>query len=137
MKRESRPTTGEATSMQTAQNPPRLVGFLRELIKSDLARGQNCRRQYKRHSLRTSLTIQPLTEDFLPDGEPFEAVSSDVSFKGMAFAFPDPIEHDHVRITFNNFEISAIGEVRHNSSIGVDYPLFLVGVEFVDEYYEQ
>ena len=133
MTRESRPTTG---ATRNTQNPPKLVGFLRELIRSDLAKGEGCRRQYKRHAFRTSMTVQPLTDDFQPDGGAFEAVSSDVSFKGMAFVSPDPMEHEYIRVHFNNFEISAIAKVRHNSSIGVDYPLFLVGVEFVEEYYE-
>jgi len=86
--------------------------------------------------MRTSLSVQPLTEDFQPDGEAFEAVSSDVSFRGMAFVFPDPIEHEYVRVNFNSFDISAIARVRHNSSIGTQYPLYLVGVEFIEEYYE-
>ena len=133
MTRESRPTDIAAPN---AHNPPKLVGFLRQLIRSDLAKGQNCRRQYKRHAMRTSLTVQPLTDDFKPEGEAFEAVSSDISFRGMAFVFPDPIEHEYIRIKFNNFDISAIAEVKHNSSIGVDYPLYLVGIEFIEEYYD-
>ncbi len=133
--REAKTTAGSA---QDAQNPPKLMGFLRELIKTDLARGtDDCRRQFKRHALRTSLNVQPLTSDFQPDGEPFEAISSDISFRGMAFVYPDPLNHEFVRITFNNYDITAIAQMKHNSSIGVDYPLFLVGVEFLEEYYEE
>ena len=113
---------------------PSLLKFIGSLIQQDLS--TTCRRQFCRHALRVTLSIQPLTEDFLPDGEGFSAISSDISLKGMAFVNPDPIEHDFIRISFAQFGIHVIAKVRHNSSIGIDYPLFLVGAEFLDEYYQ-
>lgn len=113
---------------------PSLLKFIGALIQQDLA--SSCRRQFCRHSLRVSLSIQPLTDDYGADGEPFQAVSSDISLKGMAFVNSDAIQHQYIRVSFVQFDISVIAKVRHNSSIGVDYPLFLVGVEFLDEYYQ-
>ena len=114
---------------------PKLLHFLREIIQSDL--NEDCQRQFRRHSARLTLLIQPLTEDFQPDGEPFNAVSSDLSLKGMAFVNPEEVSHEFVRVSFDNLNVSVICKVQHNSSIGIDYPMFLVGVEFLDEYYQQ
>ena len=114
---------------------PKLLHFLREVIQSDLS--EDCRRQFRRHSSRLSLVIQPLTDDFQPDGESFRAVSSDLSLKGMAFVNPEDLKHEFVKATFESFSLSVICKVQHNSSIGNDYPLYLVGVEFLDEYYQQ
>lgn len=55
----------------------------------------------------------------------------------MAFVNPDDLQHDFVKVTFENLSVSVICKVQHTSSIGIDYPLFLVGVEFLDEYYQQ
>ena len=124
------------SSNTTEKSPqPKLLHFLREVIQSDL--NEECKRQFRRHSARLTLLIQPLTEDFQPDGESFNAVSSDLSLKGMAFVNPEEITHEFVRVTFDNLNVSVICKVQHNSSIGIDYPLFLVGVEFLDEYYQQ
>jgi hypothetical protein len=112
---------------------PQLLGFIRNLIQAEIHR--SCRRSFTRHAMRAPLVIQPLSADFLPDGERFESISNDISLKGMSFINPEPLQHEFVRITFAQFELSAIATVRHNSSIGIDHPLFLVGVEFLDEYY--
>jgi hypothetical protein len=125
----------EETNATEKAPQPRLLHFLRDMIQSDL--NEDCRRQFRRHSLRLSLEVQPLTEDFLPDGESFNAVSSDISLKGMAFVNPRDLKNEYVKVTFDHFGISVICSVQHNSSIGIDYPLFLVGVEFLDEYYQQ
>ncbi len=113
---------------------PNLLQFVRSLIEQDL--NSSCRRQFCRHSVRVTLSIQPLTSDFRPDGDGFSAMSSDISLKGMAFVNPEALVHEFVRISFSQFGISAIARVRHNSSVGIDHPLFLVGVEFLDEYYQ-
>lgn len=129
-----RNTNGQKSCTALQPYKPSLLKFIGALIQDDLK--NTCRRQYCRHSIRVTLTIQPLTEDFLPDGEGFSAISNDVSLKGMAFVSHDAIEHDFVRVSFPQFEISVIAKVRHNTSIGIDYPLFLVGAEFLDEYYQ-
>ena len=126
--------TNQNNSVNVEPQKPRLLSFLRDLVQADL--NEACRREFHRHSLRLSLIIQPLTEDFLPDGEAFRAMSSDVSLKGMAFVNPETVDHEYIRISFSQFDISIIARIKHNSSIGVDYPLFLVGVEFLDEYYD-
>ncbi|MEM9413165.1 MAG: PilZ domain-containing protein [Planctomycetota bacterium] len=121
-------------SVHVDAEKPRLLGFLRDLVQADL--NESCRRQFQRHSLRLSLSVQPLTEDFQPDGEAFKTMSSDISLKGMAFVNPEEVQHEYIRVAFSQFDISIIARIKHNSSIGVDYPLYLVGVEFLDEYYD-
>ena len=112
---------------------PSLLKFIGALIQQDLS--NCCRRQFSRHSLRVTLAIQPLTDDYANDGESFQATSSDISLKGMAIVNSEPIHHPYVRVSFVQYNISVIAKIRHNSSIGVEYPLYLVGVEFLDEYY--
>lgn len=124
----------DLSSSTTENSQPRFLHFLRDIIQSDL--NEDCRRKFQRHSQRLSLLIQPLTQDYLPQGEDFRAVSSDLSLKGMSFVYPDRVTNDFVRVSFENLSVSVICKVQHNSSIGIDYPLYLVGVEFLDEYYQ-
>ena len=78
-----------------------------------------------------SISIQPLNEDFQPTCDPFWVVSRDISTQGIGVISHDPIGHDYVRIGLMNEHVTAIGKVRHNTSIGEKYPLFLVGIEYL------
>ncbi|MEM8736126.1 MAG: hypothetical protein AAGG44_17990, partial [Planctomycetota bacterium] len=71
------------------------------------------RRTSRRMPWRASIRVQPLDEDFRPDGEPFYAITSDLSRLGMGFIFPDAIQHSHLRITVSDDEVSAIVRVVH------------------------
>lgn len=94
--------------------------------------GQN-RRTHDRIPWRVSLRVQPIDEDFCNDGGAFCAISSDVSRNGMGFVYPDPMQHDFLRITISDSNVSVLSEVAHSTSIGTDSPLYLVGVRFLHE----
>lgn len=111
-------------------SPRNFVYVLRKLVSWQ---DDDTRREHARYPKRLSLKIQPLNGDYMPDGEPFWAISSDVSKRGMGFIMGDPIDHEHLRITVEE-DVSVIATVRHCTSIGNNYPLYLVGVEFLDEY---
>jgi hypothetical protein len=80
-----------------------------------------------------SISLQPLDHDFQPVGDKFWVVSRDISPKGLGLICHDPIEHEYVRIGLLNEKITAIGRIRHNTPIGETYPLYLVGIEFLQE----
>ncbi len=48
--------------------------------------------------------------------------------------YDDPIVHDYVRVMLMEQDVSVIAKVRHSSSIGTQFPLYLIGIEFLDEY---
>jgi hypothetical protein len=116
-------------SARIYSSPRRFVHLIQQVIEV-----ANSRRGNHRVPKRLSLNIQPLTDDFGPDGEPFLAISSDMSKRGMGFISDDPMAHDFVRITLLDEDVSVIAQVRHSTSIGTLYPLYLIGVEFLDEY---
>jgi hypothetical protein len=90
-------------------------------------------RSEQREPRSLSLEIQPLDDDFQPTGNPFWSVSRDVSVHGLGFLMPDQVEHRYLRISLFDNQSSVIAEVRHCSSIGSEYPLYLVGVLFLDD----
>ena len=91
------------------------------------------RRKHPRESRSISLSVQPLDEDFQKDGDLFWVVSRDISLKGVGLICPEPIDHQFIRVGLLEENVSVIGRVCHNTSIGSEYPLYLVGVEFIRE----
>jgi len=92
------------------------------------------RRNNPRTTRSISVSIQPLDDDFQPKGQMFWVVSRDVSTKGMGLICHEPIQCEHVRVGLMNEHVTAISKVRHNTSIGEKYPLYLVGVEFLHDF---
>lgn len=90
-------------------------------------------RRHPRRLRSISISVQPLNDDFQPDGDLFWVVSRDISTRGLGLICPDAIGHGYVRVGLMNESVSVIGNVQHNTSIGHHYPLFLVGIEFVNE----
>lgn len=93
------------------------------------------REQQRRVSRKTrsiSISVQPLTDSLDPRGELFWVVSRDISVRGIGLISNEPFEHHYVSIGLLDNDVSVIGEVRHNTSIGSTYPLYLVGIEYVD-----
>jgi hypothetical protein len=101
-----------------------------------LGETETCAYDQKRTAIRfprsLSISVQPLDDDFNPDGESFWLVSRDISLKGIGLISCDPIIHRHVRLGLMDETSTVIGQVRHNSSIGQHYPLYLVGINFLN-----
>lgn len=127
MKRSSDPAY--QTSTHTYSSPRKFIYVVKQLIEV-----VDEKRQGTRIPKRLSLKVQPLDDDFRPDGEPFCALSSDLSKKGIGFVSDDRMSHEYIRIMLLEQDVSVIAQVRHSTSIGTEYPLYLVGVEFLDEY---
>ena len=105
---------------------------LRNINKGDATESRDARRN-PRFTRTISISLQPLDNDFQPVGDEIWVVSRDLSPKGLGLICHDPINHEYVRVGLLNERITAIGRIRHNTSIGGMYPLFLVGIEFLHE----
>ncbi len=90
-------------------------------------------RNNPRSTRSISVSIQPLDDDFQPIGKMFWVVSRDISYRGMGLICHEPIQCEFIRLGLMNEHVTAISTVRHNTSIGEKYPLFLVGVEFLHD----
>ena len=91
------------------------------------------RRKHQRIPRSISVSVQPLDEDFQAVGRPFWVVSRDISIRGIGLISYEPIRHDYVRVALLNENVAVFGRVRHNTSIGHKCPLYLVGVEFLND----
>ena len=105
---------------------------LRNMVQGDSNRHVS-RRKHPRETRSLSLSIQPLDDDFQQDGDVFWVVSRDISLKGIGLISAEPILHQYVRLGLLEEKVSVIGRVCHNTSIGSEYPLYLVGAEFLHE----
>lgn len=123
----------DSTNQQAVSND--FLSLLNELTNASEQDTGN-RRKRRRAPRSVSLRIQPLDLDFCPDGDPFWAVSRDISSVGLGFLNGEPLQHEFVRIGLFDQTATMIARVCHSTSIGVKYPLYLVGVQFLDEYYE-
>ncbi|MDG1872752.1 MAG: hypothetical protein P8J27_02480 [Mariniblastus sp.] len=92
-----------------------------------------CTRKHKRRMQSISVSVQPLDRDFKKSGEMFWVVSRDISIKGICLICNDPIKHAHIRIGLMNETVTAIGRIKHSTSVESRFPLYLVGVEFLNE----
>jgi hypothetical protein len=92
------------------------------------------RRNHARSTRSISVSVQPLDADFQPTGDMFWVVSRDISISGMGLICHEPITCEHIRVGLMNEHVTAISQVRHNTSIGEKYPLYLVGIEFLHDH---
>ena len=106
-----------------------------QTLFSDLTRPENGieNRESPRWPFSVELRIQPLDLDYRPDGDPFWVTSRDISDWGAGVICVEPISHDFVRIELPEYDIQTIARVCHNTSIGEQYPLYLIGLQFVDD----
>ena len=101
-------------------------------VVRELSKSRYERRTEERIAISVALNIQPLDLDFHPDGEAFFALTRDFSQGGMGFINSEPFDHAFLRLSIPGHNTSTIiGQVCYNLAIGVDHPLYLVGVQFV------
>ena len=110
-------------------SPQKFVETVRQLLDTDEDRREN-----DRIPNRLSLSVQPLNDDFGPEGEAFWAISSDISKRGMGFISDDPVFCGYVKVRLAKQDVTVIAKVRHSTSIGTQYPLHLIGIEFLEEF---
>jgi len=80
------------------------------------------------------LCIQPLDNHFRAVGSPFQAITRDVSTKGIGFLYGSPFPTKYVRIGATKHSRSqSIARVCYNKAYYGEKVVFLVGVEFIDD----
>lgn len=92
------------------------------------------RRSHQRLPRSISVSLQPLDDDFRPTGERIWVVSRDISPNGVGLISYRKVECEYLRIGLLNEQVWVLGRHRHNTAIGKQYPLYLVGVEFQDQW---
>jgi len=115
----------------TGSDPP--FEDVNELIRElTAAQKDSSRRGTDRQPHSLSLMVQPLDLDFQPVGDPFRALSRDISDSGVGFLNLEAVPYEFVRVSLVDFNASMVARVRHCSSLGKDHPLYLVGLEFIE-----
>jgi len=92
--------------------------------------GEIRERNFRRSARSIAVSVQPLDDDFQPCGDRIWVVSRDVSLQGVGLISHEPFSHKYVRLGLTDQEVTTIGEVVHNTPIGRNFPLYLVGVSF-------
>jgi hypothetical protein len=92
------------------------------------------RRKVSRVPQSLILCIQPLDSSMQPVGSSFQAITRDISAKGLGFLYGAPFPTNFVRIGATKHSRSqAIGRVCYNKAYYGEKVVFLVGVEFLDQ----
>lgn len=97
-------------------------------IPIEFTESRRSNRQFK----TLAVFVQPLDENMMEEGEPFWAVSRDINHMGIGLICYSVIEAPFVRLSLLKDSICIEGKVRHNTSVGHQFPLFLTGVEFLE-----
>lgn len=100
-------------------------------LNQTLQRNGVDRRSFERVNWRATLHVQPVDQDFQPVGPSFCVISSDISRGGIGFIYPEPVEDELVNIGVSDTSLAVLARVTHNTSIGSDGMLYLVGTEFL------
>ena len=74
--------------------------------------------------------IEPLDSDFQSCGDPFFVTSRDITENGIGFVYPAKVLEEYVRVELVAHQTSLIGRVCHNTDIGFNLPMYLVGIQF-------
>ena len=82
--------------------PPELVTFARRLV-SELAYDKKNRRE-DRHHFAVAVEVQSLDDDRQPDGEPFVAVTRDLSGSGLGLLVSQHLRAKFVQVIFTTKE---------------------------------
>ena len=74
--------------------------------------------------------IEPLDSDFQRCGDPFFVTSRDITENGIGFVHPVKVLEEYVRVELVAHQTSVIGRVCHNTDVGFNLPMYLVGIQF-------
>ena len=96
-------------------------------IKNDVS---DNRRVDVRSPCSLATLIEPLDSDFQRCGDPFFVTSRDITENGIGFVYPAKVLDEYVRVELVAHQTSLIGRVCHNTDIGFNLPMYLVGIEF-------
>lgn len=112
--------------------PAELVSFVeRQLRNAQPYRGVE-RRSDRRFLMVVPVLVQPVDEHYHPVGDPFAAVTRDVSPKGIGLVHLEPIDHTLValHLTLADEEVDVAAEVLWSEALG---PFYYIGATFVSK----
>ena len=124
---------GSTTKDSSQQNsaPERVVDFVRRIIRSEKLYTGRERRTHLRHPITMPVKATPLTDDQKPAGEPFVAVSRDISIGGMCLYHLFPVSEKYLELDLKggaNEQLHVILEVVRCRQAG---PLYEIAGQFV------
>lgn len=96
--------------------PDYVMRFVRDVIREQQIWNGKERRQDVRVTVCLPVTVQPLDTDFEPVGEPFKAITRNLSGGGIGLLNDEPIDTDYVLVTLRNRagdEIDLVAHIRH------------------------
>ena len=110
--------------------PCQLVSFVERQVRSLRQNAVMERRAVPRDLLVVPVTVLPINAKFQPIGEPFTAVTRDISPKGAGLVCIDPIIDEQLvlRIHLANEVVNVVFKLRWCEAMG---PFYYAGVQFV------
>ena len=115
------------------QPPAEVIAFVeRQIRKARPYKGLE-RRSDKRYLVATPVWVQPVDAQSNPIGEPFAAVTRDISLEGMGLVHTKPIECDTVALRFSGEgkEVERVAAILWCKALG---PFYYVGANFVGKF---
>jgi len=110
--------------------PPELVDFVKRQIREAQVYGGKERRSEERYLMLVPVLVQPVDAQCNPIGDPFVAVTRDISRKGIGLVHGQPIPHPLValRMSLAGEEVNVVARLLWSEVLG---PYYYVGGEFV------
>ncbi len=92
---------------QPSEPPPELIAFAERLARQQLGleSGETAEaeeRQHTRHKLTTKVWVQPIDAAYDPAGDPFYAVTRDISSTGLGMVHTRAVHSPFLRVRFPN-----------------------------------
>ncbi|MBC8355482.1 MAG: PilZ domain-containing protein [Planctomycetes bacterium] len=110
--------------------PTELVNFVHRLADETL-RDHLEERRFPRYKLTVEVWVQPVNDDFEPLGEPFTAISRDISAGGIGIMHTRAVRDKHLwlrLVTLGGGTMNVVVEVLRCRSVGMFYD---IGAKFV------
>lgn len=112
-----------------------IASFMQQMIVHYQGYCEAYRRKDPRETVAVPVRVSPLTDDLQPVGEPFEALTRDISFSGVGLFHLQPVDAPYVLIELTAPEtlqvFRLLAKVEHCTRFGSFY---IVGCRFAAVY---
>ncbi len=75
-----------------------IIGFIEEIVRGVPMRPREERRATPRYSIESIVDVQPLDDAFRPVGEPYRAITRDISMMGIGLLDSRPVHSKHLAV---------------------------------------
>ena len=115
-----------------------IASFMQQMIVHYQGYGEAYRRKEPRETVAVPVRVSPLTDELQPVGEPFEALTRDISCSGVGLFHLQPVDAPYVSIEMATPEtqqvIRLLAKVEHCTRFGSFY---IVGCRFAAIYSDE